>query len=235
MYQRKMPKRALYIIFILRGIAAGLFMLGGILAIVSAYPIFKSEISYSLKQKQAEAAITETTNIIKDRSSFGEILLIPPTLKQPPANTSGSIVIEKIDVNVPVVWNVSVSDKNTYLKALEQGVAHADGSSRPAKTAGNTYLFSHSTLNPLEIERYSASFTLLHRLEIGDRITVFSDSVRYDYEVEGKEIVKGFNTEPLTRIPDHPILTLQTCDPPGIPLNRLIITAKLLNVYNNGN
>lgn len=61
--------------------------------------------------------------------------------------------------------------------------------------------------------------------------------MRYDYEVEHKEIVKGFNTSPLTRQPNYAQLTLQTCDPPGIPLNRLIVTSRLVAEYdlNNGN
>jgi LPXTG-site transpeptidase (sortase) family protein len=140
-------------------------------------------------------------------------------------------VIEKIDVNVPIVWDVSINEKDQYLTALKTGVAHASGTNRPSERNGNSYLFAHSTLNPLEIEKYAASFTLLHRLEVGDKISIFNNNTRYDYIVQWKEVVNGFNTEPLTRQPDYPMLTLQTCDPPGIPLNRLIITAKLVSHY----
>jgi len=49
--------------------------------------------------------------------------------------------------------------------------------------------------------------------------------------VSQKEIVPGFNVEALTKKVDEPILTLQTCDPPGVEKNRLIITAKRVAVY----
>jgi sortase (surface protein transpeptidase) len=45
-----------------------------------------------------------------------------------------------------------------------------------------------------------------------------------------KELLKGWDTFPLTRTTIEPILTLQTCDPPGTTLNRLVVTAKLLEV-----
>ncbi|MCA9392133.1 sortase, partial [candidate division WWE3 bacterium] len=165
--------------------------------------------------------------------SFGSILVIPPVLSVEPVNQTNSIIIEKIDVNTPVVWDIDVTNKTAYNNALASGVAHAAGTQHPSDQNGNTYLFAHSTLNPLEIERYAAVFTLLHRLEAGDRITVFSENVRYDYAVESVEVVNSFNVEPLTRQPDYPMLTLQTCDPPGIPLNRLIVTAKLIQKYEN--
>ena len=50
------------------------------------------------------------------------------------------------------------------------------------------------------------------------------------YEVVNKEIVKGWNTNPLTRPTIEPILTLQTCDPPGTTINRYVVTAKLVEV-----
>ncbi|NTV30921.1 sortase [candidate division WWE3 bacterium] len=221
----------MHVAILLRGIAVGLLFLGGTMAFVGAYPILFSEIHYEINQ-QAEAKVIEnTTNMDPNRSNFGEILRIAPILRQTPVNTTNAIVIDQIEVNVPVVWDVSVVNKNDYNSALKIGVAHAAGTSYPSQNDGNTYLFSHSTLNPLEIEKYSAAFTLLHRLEIGDKIVVFRDNHRYDYVVEQKEVVKGFNTDPLTRQPDYPQLTLQTCDPPGIPLNRLIITSRMVADY----
>jgi len=52
---------------------------------------------------------------------------------------------------------------------------------------------------------------------------------RFDYEVIDKRVVQGFNTLPLVRQTTYPILTMQTCDPPGTTLNRLIVTAVIKN------
>jgi sortase A len=159
-------------------------------------------------------------------SPFAALLAQPTPLKVTPKSTQFGIVIEKIGVNAPVIANVSVTDKRAYLAALEKGVAHAKGTAKPGQI-GNAYLFAHSSLDFWNYGPYSGVFNLLRKLSEGDRIVVFYKGERFDYYVTDKEVVSGFNTTPLTRTFDTPYLTLQTCDPPGVALNRLIITAEL--------
>jgi len=71
---------------------------------------------------------------------------------------------------------------------------------------------------------------LLRKLEPEDRIHVFFEGDTYVYEVMNKEVYPGWNTFPLSRSVIEPILTLQTCDPPGTTINRLVVTAKLKEV-----
>lgn len=213
-------------IYILRAVGIGAVTIGFVGLLSALFPVISSELSFVLKN--------EATNIPTPtpyQEGFGEVLLIPPPLPVVPINTENSIIIPDIDVNTPIVWDVTVTDESAYNNALKTGVAHAENTKHPSKDAGNTYLFAHSTLNPLDIQRYSAVFTLLHRLEVGSRITVFSHNIRYDYMTEAKDVVKDFDITPLTRQPDYPMLTLQTCDPPGIPINRMIITARLIATY----
>ncbi len=226
------PKNLKRLIIAMRLASVAFLVAGGIGLLSSAVPIIWAELKFEVDQR-IEAANDDTVQVTQapEDVSFGEVLLIPPELKVTPVNTTNSIIIEKIDVNDPIVWDVDVMDRNAYNNALKKGVAHAYGSPYPSDKPGNTYLFAHSTLNPLEIEKYSATFTLLHRLSKGDKITIFKDDKRYDYIIENVEIVDKFNTTPLTRDPDYPMLTLQTCDPPGVPLNRLIVTARLVAVY----
>ena len=159
-------------------------------------------------------------------SPFAALLAQPTPLKVTPKSKQFGIVIEKIGVNAPVIADVSVTDKRAYLAALEKGVAHAQGTAKPGQI-GNSYLFAHTTIDFWKYGPYAGVFNLLRKLEKGDRIVVFYKGKRFDYYVKGKEIVSGFNTTPLTRTFDTPYLTLQTCDPPGIAINRLIITAEL--------
>ena len=220
------------VINIMRIFSFVLLVVGGVGLLASAYPILKSEFGFEIKQRIEAANNTDVViTQAPDKTTFGTILVIPPALGVEPINTTNSIIITKIDVNSPIVWDVDVMNNIAYNNALKTGVAHATDTAYPSDRAGNTYLFAHSTLNPLDIERYAAEFTLLHRLEINDKITIYYEGKRYDYLVISKEVVNKFNTEPLTRTPDFPMLTLQTCDPPGVPLNRLIITAKLAAVY----
>jgi LPXTG-site transpeptidase (sortase) family protein len=71
-------------------------------------------------------------------------------------------------------------------------------------------------------------FNLLRKLDFGDRIHIFYKGETFIYEVVNKEVMKGWNTYPITRSVVEPILTLQTCDPPGTTINRLVVTAKLI-------
>jgi sortase A len=64
-------------------------------------------------------------------------------------------------------------------------------------------------------------------MEVGDRIIIFYQGRRYDYIVFDKTITKPEETHFLTDSYDQSVLTLQTCDPPGTLLNRLVVRAKL--------
>lgn len=159
-------------------------------------------------------------------SPFAALLAKPTPLKVTPISEQFGIVIEKIGINAPVVEDVSLTNRTEYLKALKKGVAHAKNTPKPGQV-GNTYLFAHSSLDFWNYGPYAGVFNLLRKLEQGDRIVIFYRGERYDYEVVGKEVVPKFDLTPLLRTYATPHLTLQTCDPPGVALNRLIITAKL--------
>jgi sortase A len=92
------------------------------------------------------------------------------------------------------------------------------------------YLFSHSVSAPWDVVRYNAVFYLLGKLDNGDKIIIFYKGRRYDYIVFDKKVVPGSDTEYLTASYDEPILTMQTCDPPGTTWKRLIVRAKLEGV-----
>lgn len=143
-----------------------------------------------------------------------------------PVSTDYGIVIEKINANAKIIPDVPTGNEKEYIKALTQGVAEASGSTKPGEP-GNLFLFSHSTDAPWNIVRYNAIFYLLRELEKGDRVIIFYQGRRYDYIVFDKNIAKGDDISFITNRYDKPVLTLQTCDPPGTILNRLIIRAKL--------
>ncbi|MDO8576732.1 MAG: sortase [Candidatus Daviesbacteria bacterium] len=145
-----------------------------------------------------------------------------------PVSTEYGIVIEKINANAKVIAGVNPANEREYVRALTGGVAEALGSTPPGQP-GNLYLFSHSTDAPWNIVRFNAIFYLLRELTPGDRVIVFYKNRRYDYIVFDKSIVSPTDVSYLTNKYDYPVLTLQTCDPPGTLLNRLIIRAKLVS------
>lgn len=209
-------------------ILSGIFILS-----FSLFPTVRVEVWYRIKEFRGITFSldknADSSSSIKEHSPFGFLLSKYPPIKVTPVNQDYSIVIEKIGVNAPIVPGVNVANRTDYMEALKNGVAEAAGSVHPGEV-GNTYLFAHSALDFWDFGPYALVFTLLNRLEVGDRVVLFYHSQRYDYEIVNREIVKGFNTEPLGRQYDSPTLTLQTCDPPGTALNRLIVTAKLVKV-----
>ncbi|MFH1565931.1 MAG: sortase [bacterium] len=209
-------------------IISNILIIGAIILFFGAFgPIIYGELSYVVTKAwnsgwQLDSSIARNS----DSNSLGNVISRRPlTLK--PVNTESSIVIEKIGVSAPIVINVDVRDSKEYKEALESGVAHAKDSALPGE-AGNTFLFAHSSINFWELGKYATVFNLLSKLEAGDEIVLFYNNERFDYEVIDKRIVAGFNTLPLLRKTTMPVLTLQTCDPPGSTLNRLIVTAKII-------
>ena len=142
-----------------------------------------------------------------------------------PVSTDFGLVVEKINANAKIVENINPSDQKQYLEALKIGVAHAKGTALPGQDE-NIYLFSHSTDAPWNIIRYNAIFYLLRELNPGDRIIIFYKDRRYDYIVFDKKVVSPSDISYLTADYSEEILTLQTCDPPGTLLYRLIVRAK---------
>ena len=204
-------------------------ILGAILYfLLSFWGVIRQEALYAYWKLRGQTFTVDEVDIENPpvSSPFAALLAQPTPLKVTPKSKQFGIVIEKIGVNAPIIADVPVTDKNAYLWALEKGVAHAKGTVKPGED-GNSYLFAHSALDFWNYGPYSGVFNLLRKLNKGDRIVTFYKGKRFDYYVTDKQVVSGFNTEPLTRTFDTPHLTLQTCDPPGIALNRLIITAEL--------
>lgn len=210
---------------------------GIVILLITFGPILLSELWYSLKVSGNKQIILSDNLSLDNQagggqgSVFGALLSATPTIISP-VNKDFSIIVEKIGINAPVVANVSVTDPKKYNEALKEGIAHALTSDYPSTKPGNVYLFAHASLNFWDMGKYSTVFNLLRKLENKDKIHLFYNEKHFIYEVVGKEVYKGWNTYPISRPVIEPILTLQTCDPPGTTLNRMVITARLIN-YND--
>mgnify|MGYP001197289137 FL=1 len=209
-----------------------LILLGLIFITLSLGPLITQEIWYFAKEsKKQEYSLEEGEDVVVNRndeiSVFAGLLTSTP-VKIKPINDDFSIVIEKLGVNAPIVSNVSITDEKAYKEALEHGVAHSVSSDYPTTSPSNVYLFAHASLNFWDLGKYATVFNLLRKLDIGDSVNIFYQGDRYIYKVVNREVVKGWNTTSITRSVIEPILTLQTCDPPGTTINRLVVTAKLI-------
>lgn len=203
-----------------------LIFTGVLFLVLSFGPLIVQEIWFFIKEAKNQQYSLESGEAAQD-TVFGRLLTSTP-IKIDPVNRDFSIVIERIGVNAPIVPNVSVTNEEAYEEALKSGVAHAITSDYPSTSPGNVYIFAHASLNFWELGKYATVFNLLRKLNLGDRVNIFYKGDRYIYEVVNKEMVKGWDTTAITRSVIEPILTLQTCDPPGTTINRLVVTAKLI-------
>ena len=210
-----------YLTFI-SGLIAFVFILGPLVSVEVKYRVDRS---LGVKRTIANR-ITSSTQGVSGPGSFANIQSHENEIA--PISTDFGIVIEKINANAKIIPNVNAASEREYVSALTQGVAQALGSTPPGEK-GNLYLFSHSTDAPWNIIRFNAIFFLLRELEIGDRVIIFYQNKRYDYIVYDKIIASPNDVSYLTNKYDAPVLTLQTCDPPGTLINRLIVRAKLVN------
>lgn len=201
----------------------------GVGLLLAAYgPVIYDEAWYWLKTQKAQELSLDNEDGVED-SVFARLLTNKP-INLKPVNTNFSIMIEKLGVNVPIVPDVRVTDRDAYIEALKSGVAHASISNYPSEDPGNIYLFAHSGFDFWNYGRYAKVFNLLRKLSLGDKVHIFYKGSDYVYEVVNSEKYKGWDTYPLTRAVLEPVLTLQTCDPPGTTRNRLVVTAVLKEV-----
>lgn len=133
------------------------------------------------------------------------------------------IIIPKINVEVPVVYDVKTVDEAAVQNGLERGVVHYATTSNPGEQ-GNGAIFGHSSNNILNRGAFKFAFVLLKRLENGDTFYIEKDGVRYVYRIFDKKIVSPEDVSVLGSIEGKPsTMALITCDPPGTTINRLVV------------
>jgi LPXTG-site transpeptidase (sortase) family protein len=138
-----------------------------------------------------------------------------------------AVIIPSIDVNAPIVENVSTANEQEYMNALKEGVAHARGSTLPGQS-GNMFLFAHSSLNFWQLGPYATVFNLLEKTKVDEPVIIVYKGNIYIYEIFEQKVVSGWDTTPFYEEYDFPVVTLITCTPPGTTLNRLVVKAKLV-------
>lgn len=165
--------------------------------------------------------------ISPSKTASSSPIIIDPTAN----NTVGSenkVIIPKINVDVPVVYDVpSISEKDMQ-GALERGVVHYPQSPVPGQN-GNVVVVGHSSNNIFNHGKYKFAFVLLSKLEEGDTFMLNYNGQRYVYKVYSKKIVKPTDVSVLGPTDKTATATLITCDPPGTALNRLIIVGEQIS------
>lgn len=136
------------------------------------------------------------------------------------------LIIPKIRVDAPIVWN---ADPGYILSDLQKGVAHYRGTALPNSQAGNVFITGHSSGFLWDRSPYTTVFATLDKLVAGDLIAITTENEEYIYRVNGSVVVRSSETSVLGQT-NAPTLSLMTCVPVGTNLRRLIVRADLLQI-----
>jgi LPXTG-site transpeptidase (sortase) family protein len=171
--------------------------------------------------------------ITPSRTVSSTPIIIDPTDTIAGTNES-EVVIPKINVEIPVVYDLNTIDEAAIQKSLERGVVHYSTTAMPGQR-GNVVIFGHSSNNIFNPGKYKFAFVLLSRLEAGDTFMLTKDGKRYVYRIFDKKIVKPTDVDILTASQKSAQAMLITCDPPGTSLNRLVVTGEQITPDPAGN
>lgn len=154
-----------------------------------------------------------------------------PIIVDPNSTAAGpnpEVIIPKINVEIPVVYDVGSVDEAAIQNALEGGVVHYATTPDPGQK-GNAVIVGHSSNNIFNQGKYKFAFVLLNKLEVGDTFYLTKDGVKYAYKIYEKKIVKPTDVSVLGPTDKLATATLITCDPPGTSLNRLIVVGEQIS------
>jgi sortase A len=133
------------------------------------------------------------------------------------------VIIPKINVQIPVVYDEESVNEAAVQRALEKGVIHYSSTVLPGQQ-GNAAFFGHSSNNIFNKGKYKFAFVLLHELVPGDIFYLTYGTTVYSYRVFDKKIVPPSEISVLNNVPGKTATaTLITCDPPGTSNNRLVV------------
>ncbi len=186
-------------------------------------------LNYRFVAKEVQYAIAPGTIETKDTLQDAiRLLPIAQNTAPKPLPDSARLVIDRIGVNAPIVFNVPNNNDLIY-NSLENGVVHYSVTAKPG-TPGTSIILGHSSAYPWYRGDYGAVFALLSKLNPGDRFYVqYSDDRVFVYQVKQSIVFNPFaNDGQLTAIENQPgnFLILVSCYPVGTNYKRIAVQAE---------
>ncbi len=195
-----------------------LILIGLIWFLLSIAPVLAVEIRY-----QYHSALEKTFGTSQLRA-----ILLPNVSWDFQGNSQKNreygIVIPKIFLDEPVVFNVDPNKPAEYQDALKKGIAHASSTAFP-NNGGVGYYFAHSS-SPEFRRQYNAVFYTLGKLNPGDDIYIWFENEKYHYQVRDSVVTNADDVSFLHQQYDAETIVLQTCWPPGTTAKRKLIFAQ---------
>ncbi|ANE48738.1 hypothetical protein SY83_05140 [Paenibacillus swuensis] len=143
-----------------------------------------------------------------------------PSQKKPPAaevklkNVEGVLIINKIDLNLPILTNATKQN-------LSRSVASIANTGK-AGQIGNYAIAGHRN------RTYGKNFNRLGEMKIGDVVEVDTGKEKFRYKLTSKEIVLPEEVGVLKGKENLREITLVTCHPMKNPTHRLILKGQII-------
>jgi len=157
---------------------------------------------------------------------------LAPLILDPTGNNNvgpeNILIVPKINVVAPVIYDVPSISPNDMLLALNNGVVHYPQSSLPGQN-GNVVIVGHSSNNYFNDGKYKFAFVLLDQLDVGDTFMINYNSKQYVYQVYSRKIVDPTDIAVLGTADRPSTATLITCNPVGTSLHRLVLLANQIS------
>jgi sortase A len=174
-----------------------------------------------------------TPFIMPGKATAATRLIIDPN-QNADVGPESKIIIPKLNVEVPVVFDVESIEEKVIQQKLEDGVVHYPITEKPGEL-GNGAIVGHSSNNILNKGKYKFAFLMLKKLEAGDTFYIHYNSKRYVYKVYESKIVEATEVSVLEDTDRPATFTLITCDPPGTSAKRLIVRGEQISPEPAGN
>ena len=155
-------------------------------------------------------------------------IIIDPTATTAAVGQNPKIIIPKINVDVPVVYDEPSYKEEDVQNALQRGVVHYGTTAMPGQK-GNNVILGHSSNDMFSGGGYKFAFIRIDALENGDVFILDYQGKRYVYKVYNKAIIDPSDFSLINIKPDKPVVTLITCTPPGTTLKRLVVQGEQIS------
>ncbi len=159
-----------------------------------------------------------------------ESIIVSPT-SEASVTADPKLIIPKIAVDVPIVWDANASSQASLNAAMDKGVAwfNIQGASAKPGEKGNFVVSGHSANDWTDGGNYKFIFARLEKINEGDIVYINYESKRYTYKITRTQVVKPTEVSALQIGADKPYITLITCTPLGTALNRLLVFGEQIN------
>lgn len=162
-------------------------------------------------------SLAEGWSLSQVRQDYPVGKLVVTTDREAYENGNLRLVIPSLDQDVLVQNNVDT-------ESLRSGPGLYEYSQLPAPdTNANVSIAGHRDIE-------GAEFYYIDRLTDGDLMYLVYQEKVYIYQYESTQIIQSDDLNPIA-CKDYPCLTLTSCDPIGTFINRIVVTGRLVDVW----